>query len=486
MRGASAGRLRLPPGEPLSGDRAIQPPEGCSVSRRVAIVSILLALAGPLALASSHEPPPPGLGNDCNTHRDATQSSPIPLDGTTLAGGWCYAEVGSATDQEDWFTFPATEGDSIFFDAEGLNMDVWLCMWTPMGRNLGCSNWGFDVATDETGTHRIEATPIQNWGGDDYRITLTKSSAPPNNRPIMSGIQCLPSPVAVNATVRCRYVANDDGWIQYSIDWDDGGPVQQPGGYTSPGVVQEVARTFSAARLYNVRIWASDGYSVSQVMTWPLTVQVNQPARVQAFSCSPTTGEPGQAVMCTVAAIDDSNGAFLTVDWGDGATSRAPASGYATPGTYFTVAHAYATSGVFSARATGTDDQGATGAAIARSITILARETFTGSLLLGQPASHAETTLSDAGAPSFDATRFRLSGDPRTVALVWQGIGPADLDVRFYREDGSALLPVTDSRCAKVSTSASEACTAPPGARWAVVTATLGVDVEFTLTHRYV
>jgi len=72
----------------------------------------------------------------------------------------------------------------------------------------------------------------------------------------------------------------------------------------------------------------------------------------------PTPVLLGTAASCTFMAVDDSSGVFYNVNWGDGATTRVPTSGYVSPGTTQSASHTYATTGARTVSVTATDNGG--------------------------------------------------------------------------------------------------------------------------------
>ncbi len=77
--------------------------------------------------------------------------------------------------------------------------------------------------------------------------------------------------------------------------------------------------------------------------------------RMAYVDCPPWTGAGG-TLRCLVRAHDDSAGVAFNIDWGDGSTSRVPATGFLAPGQDHEVLHPYATTGTFTIVATAQDD----------------------------------------------------------------------------------------------------------------------------------
>lgn len=77
--------------------------------------------------------------------------------------------------------------------------------------------------------------------------------------------------------------------------------------------------------------------------------------RLDVFDCS-ARSELGSPATCTLAATDDSTGVYYTLDWGDGTTTRVPATGTVAPGVTQSATHFYNQVGTYRIIARATDN----------------------------------------------------------------------------------------------------------------------------------
>ena len=207
----------------------------------------------------------------------------------------------------------------------------------------------------------------------------------------------------------------------------------------------------------------------------------NQPPTA-LFSISPASGQPGDWFQFNASSSHDPDGSIVGYAWeyGDGAG-----------GTDVTSYHPYAAAGVYTARLTVTDDDGAT-ATTTRTITVGAPA--------NQPPTAAFTVSPTSGSPGTWFT-FNASGsqdiDGSIVSYVWEyGDGTTDSGITAHHAYASAAsytvrLTVTDNNGASNTTTRTVVVqtAAMPDLSVQSVTftpssPTLGQTLTFTITLR--
>jgi len=177
----------------------------------------------------------------------------------------------------------------------------------------------------------------------------------------------------------------------------------------------------------------------------------NQPPTA-LFSISPASGQPGDWFQFNASASQDPDGSIVGYAWeyGDGAS-----------GTGVTSYHAYAGSGVYTARLTVTDDDGATA-------------TITHTVSVGAPANQPPTaafTISPPSGPPGTWFSFNASGsqdvDGSIVGYAWEyGDGASGANITSYHSYAAAgtytvQLTVTDDDGATATTTHTVSVGAP-------------------------
>ncbi len=82
----------------------------------------------------------------------------------------------------------------------------------------------------------------------------------------------------------------------------------------------------------------------------------------------PSEAAVGVSLRCSFTVKDSSAGVSLVVDWGDGSTTRVPASGTVSPGTEMAATHTFGGAGSYTARITASDTGGLSSPTVTRAI----------------------------------------------------------------------------------------------------------------------
>jgi len=201
---------------------------------------------------------------------------------------------------------------------------------------------------------------------------------------------------------------------------------------------------YSAAGVYTARLTVTDDDGATATITHTVSVSApgNQPPTA-AFTVSPTSGSPGTWFTFNAVGSQDPDGGIASYAWefGDGASD-----------TGITSYHAYSSAGVYTARLTVTDDDGAT-ATTTHTVSVSAPS--------NQPPTAVFTVSPTSGFPgtwfTFDASESQ-DIDGSIVSYAWQfGDGVTDSGITAHHAYASAatftvLLTVTDNDGASNST----------------------------------
>lgn len=175
--------------------------------------------------------------------------------------------------------------------------------------------------------------------------------------PLLRLFTC-PASVGPGATATCTFRADDDGSVRYDLEWGDGTTTRLPtSGLVAPGVDRTADHIYETGGVKTLRLVASDGEGHTSASV-SLILRAYALPVMTSLSC-PATRAVGVTATCSFTATDaDSSQVRYDVDWGDGATTRVPATGYVAPGTTRQAARAYAAAGTYTVTVRATDDGG--------------------------------------------------------------------------------------------------------------------------------
>lgn len=295
-----------------------------------------------------------------------------------------------------------------------------------------------------------------------------------NGAPSVDSLACTPTTAATSRNVTCTLTASDldgDG-IAALVDWGDGASERIPaaGFVASTATLAGVHRYGSVgdATITIVLVDDASDPAESAPVTRAVSIVPNTAPSAPTISCDPSPSTIGRAAQCSFASNDDSDGVAYLIEWGDGTSSRAPATGFVAPGASFAVPHVFTSEDLVEIVARATDDASPS--------------------LLGAPGSAihevrdcAYTRLGDllagaAGVAIDGVSRVRVSGIPagcgRVVYTLTANGTLADIDVCWLR-DGLTL------RCD--ATPGNEEGTVPETANGADIILSQGADTTFAL-----
>ncbi len=256
------------------------------------------------------------------------------------------------------------------------------------GLDVMCYNDGSETGANYT-TSACPEGEVYDCGHDDYchagpqagsylathwNLCGQNNSYIDLGAPVMVELSCT-GPVDPGQATRCSMRATGAGpGLAYSVTWDDGSPVTRvpATGYVEPDTTQATDHTFEAGGWYTVSVQAEDNATPARVSD-PLTteVRVTAPPTLETVDC-PSQIVANTTTTCTLEATDpDPGGVFYTVDWGDGTTSRIPASGEMSPGVPVDVEHTYTAPGEVQIAARATDDTGLTSQIVTRDLDVI-------------------------------------------------------------------------------------------------------------------
>lgn len=164
-------------------------------------------------------------------------------------------------------------------------------------------------------------------------------------------------------TVACQLRASGSATsIYFDLSWGDGGKSRVPAtGTVAPGTSVTATHVYDRGASFPVVATAKEpgGAESPQAST---TVRVLEAPTIDTFWC-PTKPLAGATVKCDLRGLDgDSTGLAFTLDWGDGTSSRVPATGFVSPGTLLRPSHVYEAVGLVTAQVSVVDDSGLSGA----------------------------------------------------------------------------------------------------------------------------
>lgn len=439
-------------------------------TRASAALALVLVLAAmPAAGAATAQ-------NDCGLAADApgTYAAAVLLAAPLVCAGR-IGNDGTLRDAWDYYKFYATAGQNLHMDLaapSGILADIYLC--EPTLKN------GFQICptgVSQGGTLNFTATETGHW-----RLGVRDSAGAPSlftytfalsvGQPLLRTLSCSPSAVAPLAPVTCSVLATDDGPLYYTLDWGDGTTTRVPAtGTMAPGLTAAATHAWSAAGDHAVVATATDAGTPPQT-SWSrrasVRVLLDLPPTMRPLDCAART-EPGEATRCTLVADDDSPGVYFRVEWGDGALTRVPGSGFAKPGLAQSGMHAYARTGLFALRATATDSSPFRSVSAPAFANVSVEDCLTGgdaandeanaSLILAPRRCRGALSDGDADWYRFDA---EANG---TLSLVAESDG---VEACLITPSGSTAA------CTRAPTCSADACeTRAADARWFAAAAAL-------------
>lgn len=309
----------------------------------------------------------------------------------------------------------------------------------------------------------------------------------PNTAPSVT-MECAPGTAAVYRTITCTLTPSDiEGHgVWMSLDWGDGTTARVPAsGVVAAGTPVSATHRYEFSGSHIASALPSDDAPDSltgTATTFEITTGANTAPRMASIDCAPDPATLDVPTTCTFRADDDSDGVAYLVDWGDGATSRVPAEGYAAPGVVTNAAHAYGEVGLYDIYVSPIDDAlpPATGEAALEILEVRDCSVLeSGSLALGAAGVEIEGTTKHR-IESIDADcqglRYRLQATSSAIDITFSSGGTTvrteDVNVCWYQ--GPALLACHDAV-------GDESNIVPGGADAAEIILFAGASARYTL-----
>ena len=122
--------------------------------------------------------------------------------------------------------------------------------------------------------------------------------------------------------------------------------------------------TSGNAGTWRIRVWNYSGGGAYSLSAAVASSGDNAAPVMRSITCLDNPAQAGDHTTCLFRASDDSAGVYYAVSWGDGSTTRVPASGYARPGSTQSATHLWATAGTFVVSVTAHDSSSLASASV--------------------------------------------------------------------------------------------------------------------------